>query len=427
MPAWQQPCPPGSLAAAVGGRRAGTARCTCAAQPAAETKCALAMSLDSHRVQMQASRRSSNPHLLPLPDVPPLRRRCAAPACNATAIRASQACVITLINPSSSALPLQPLPCNSDRALVCSRRSARHLASIARGSAMAEWQVHQRHPGGQQPGGGGVEWYSSGAAAQYGASSYGYDMPAGGGGGGAAYGSFEDEAPLLEGLRACWAAWGITGRAIARVIAPVGPQPQQTLPPPPAAACCRTTRPLERSLCCPCAPALCRAGHRHSRHPEPHAKHPDVSVRLTAGRLSGGSAGLRGGACRHAPSLPELRQVALVLAGLTRLPCWLFGMRCRLAGHDMDNLDLGGPLIFMALLGFAHLLVSPAAAAAMGMRALPLPRAAAAQRGMAQHLARPGRIACGGSGSRAGARSRVPSPALAPAAAWPAARWLPAD
>lgn len=29
----------------------------------------------------------------------------------------------------------------------------------------------------------------------------------------------------------------------------------------------------------------------------------------------------------------------------------------RLAGHDMDHLDMGGPLIFMALLGFAHLLV----------------------------------------------------------------------
>ena len=29
----------------------------------------------------------------------------------------------------------------------------------------------------------------------------------------------------------------------------------------------------------------------------------------------------------------------------------------RLGGHDMDTLDLGGPLIFMALLGAAHLLV----------------------------------------------------------------------
>lgn len=30
----------------------------------------------------------------------------------------------------------------------------------------------------------------------------------------------------------------------------------------------------------------------------------------------------------------------------------------RLSGHDMEHLDLGGPLIFMALLGVAHLLVS---------------------------------------------------------------------
>lgn len=29
----------------------------------------------------------------------------------------------------------------------------------------------------------------------------------------------------------------------------------------------------------------------------------------------------------------------------------------RLAGHDMDSLDLGGPLIFMAILGLSHLLV----------------------------------------------------------------------
>ena len=32
-------------------------------------------------------------------------------------------------------------------------------------------------------------------------------------------------------------------------------------------------------------------------------------------------------------------------------------MTFRLAGHDMDHLDMGGPLIFMALLGAAHLLV----------------------------------------------------------------------
>lgn len=30
----------------------------------------------------------------------------------------------------------------------------------------------------------------------------------------------------------------------------------------------------------------------------------------------------------------------------------------RLSGHDLDSLDLGGPLIFMALLGLSHLLVA---------------------------------------------------------------------
>lgn len=34
----------------------------------------------------------------------------------------------------------------------------------------------------------------------------------------------------------------------------------------------------------------------------------------------------------------------------------------RLAGHEMSDLDMGGPLIFMAALGFAHLLVRAAAA-----------------------------------------------------------------
>ncbi|PRW51047.1 YIPF5-like protein [Chlorella sorokiniana] len=111
---------------------------------------------------------------------------------------------------------------------------------------MTDWQVHQRHPTAQQPGG-GVEWYaSSTGAAQYGAGSYGYEMPASGGGGGAAYGSFEDEAPLLEEL-------GIDIPAI----------------------------------------------------------------------------------------LSRTRSI----------------LTFRLAGHDMANLDMGGPLIFMAMLGFAHLLV----------------------------------------------------------------------
>ncbi len=30
----------------------------------------------------------------------------------------------------------------------------------------------------------------------------------------------------------------------------------------------------------------------------------------------------------------------------------------RLKGHDLDNFDMGGPLIFMAVLGVLHLLVS---------------------------------------------------------------------
>lgn len=30
----------------------------------------------------------------------------------------------------------------------------------------------------------------------------------------------------------------------------------------------------------------------------------------------------------------------------------------RLSGHDLDSFDMGGPLIFMVLLGVLHLLVS---------------------------------------------------------------------
>lgn len=74
---------------------------------------------------------------------------------------------------------------------------------------MAEWHVsaqyhQQRHPQAAPAAQGGPEWYSGGpSAASYGGSSYSYDMPGGGQSGGAAYGSFEDEAPLLEGERAC--------------------------------------------------------------------------------------------------------------------------------------------------------------------------------------------------------------------------------
>ncbi|KAL4441443.1 hypothetical protein ABPG77_001947 [Micractinium sp. CCAP 211/92] len=117
---------------------------------------------------------------------------------------------------------------------------------------MAEWHVsaqyqQQRHPAAQggPAGAGGVEWYSAGSNAQYGASSYGgYDVSASQSG--AAYGSFEDEPPLLEEL-------GIDIPSI----------------------------------------------------------------------------------------LSRTRSI----------------MTFRLAGHDMDHLDMGGPLIFMALLGAAHLLV----------------------------------------------------------------------
>lgn len=71
---------------------------------------------------------------------------------------------------------------------------------------MAEWHVsgqyqQQRHPAvAPQAGGGGVEWYSAGAGSQYAASSYSYDVP--GAQSAAAFGSFEEEPPLLEGEHA---------------------------------------------------------------------------------------------------------------------------------------------------------------------------------------------------------------------------------
>lgn len=111
---------------------------------------------------------------------------------------------------------------------------------------MADWQVHQRHPAAQQPGG-GVEWYaSSTGAAQYGAGSYGYEMPGGGGGGGAAYGSFEDEAPLLEGLRASWLVAGYLEVVLALVIARQGLHCRWAT----AAAAAAATRSACCSSCC---------------------------------------------------------------------------------------------------------------------------------------------------------------------------------
>ena len=73
---------------------------------------------------------------------------------------------------------------------------------------MAEWhlsgQYAQQRP--QQPAAGGgaggaPEWYSSGGTYAASSSSYSYEAPGvgGRGAGGAAYGSFEEEAPLLEG------------------------------------------------------------------------------------------------------------------------------------------------------------------------------------------------------------------------------------
>jgi hypothetical protein len=68
---------------------------------------------------------------------------------------------------------------------------------------MSEWHVsapfqQQRHTAGGAQAGGAPEWYNAGGAGQYAATSYSYDMPRGGQSG-AAYGSFEDEPPLLEG------------------------------------------------------------------------------------------------------------------------------------------------------------------------------------------------------------------------------------
>lgn len=68
---------------------------------------------------------------------------------------------------------------------------------------MAEWHVsgpyqQQQHTGVPAQSGGGPEWYSAGGASQYSATSYSYETSRGTQGG-AAYGSFEDEAPLLEG------------------------------------------------------------------------------------------------------------------------------------------------------------------------------------------------------------------------------------
>ena len=81
-------------------------------------------------------------------------------------------------------------------------------------------------------------------------------------------------------------------------------------------------------------------------------------------RVVGGSAGYLAGAVRgrtpccslcHHTSLSCAAELGIdIPAIISRTRSILL---LRLAGHDMDNLDLGGPLIFMAILGLSHLLV----------------------------------------------------------------------
>ena len=71
---------------------------------------------------------------------------------------------------------------------------------------MSEFHLSQSRP--YQPQQPNVEWYSAGSS-QYGPSSYGSAYGPASNTGGGAYGSFEDEPPLLEGAVA-WndrAAW----------------------------------------------------------------------------------------------------------------------------------------------------------------------------------------------------------------------------
>lgn len=165
---------------------------------------------------------------------------------------------------------------------------------------MSEWNVpgpyqQQQRPvaPGQPAGAGsGVEWYSGGAQ-QYAATSYSYEVPRGGRSA-AAYGSFEDEAPLLEGG-------------------------------------CTTQRHRPTDAC---------------------MQHPGslrCNWRSASSVLTVAAAGL--------PSTSDLPAAELgidIPAILSRTRSIL---TLRLSGHDMDHLDLGGPLIFMAMLGAAHLLV----------------------------------------------------------------------
>ena len=152
---------------------------------------------------------------------------------------------------------------------------------------MAEYAHPQRGPSSTQyaaqpaP---NVEWYSSSSQQQYASSNYAYEQHNYASSSGAAYGTFEDEAPLLEG----------------RLEALLCPFPPTSNFPTPA----------HRSL----LPRL------HSCHPT--NKHAELGIDI--------------------PAIISRTKSILTF---------------RLSGRDVDSLDLGGPLVYMAILGIAHLLV----------------------------------------------------------------------
>ena len=150
-----------------------------------------------------------------------------------------------------------------------------------------------------------VEWYSGGGAAgsQFASASSpyaAYSAPSSSGA--AAYGSFEDEAPLLEGGRGAGPGAAPPGeRADAACRFSSSPHP------PPTTSTLRLTRSSETDWCdppFPCDPdpmGWCRAGRRHPRHPEPHALHPH----LPPGRAGPRLAGSRGAPHLHGPPWPR--------------------------------------------------------------------------------------------------------------------------
>lgn len=170
---------------------------------------------------------------------------------------------------------------------------------------MSEWHVsapyqQQRHNAvPAQPAGSGVEWYSGGAQ-QYASTSYGSTYGgAQGGQGGAAYGSFEDEAPLLEGAARQIVVMWRSGPPVLQIVSWLPTRTKYHSPALAAAA--------RLCFCQVLGPAMFVA---------------ELGIDIPA-------------------ILSRTRSV----------------LTFRLSGHDMDHLDLGGPLIFMALLGVAHLLV----------------------------------------------------------------------